>query len=215
MNNKLVFFDICDTLYAENTTFGFLDFYFSKGVKKNLLQSRKLLPVKLFNFLSIKLFGSDIVRTLGLLLLKNLSKSHLQKKAKAYVGTLQQFKKRDGIHALLKRFRQEGYEIVLLSGSLDFIVEEIASELEISTWHATTLKWNGELCAGKIQYNLLGDKLSVINQFYTQRPYEFVTDNISDYDAVVCSTKSYILTKPKHLQKWIRLNNIHIQQIIS
>lgn len=214
MNDKLVFFDICDTLYAENTTFGFLDFYYSKGLKKSLLQSRKLLPVKFFNFLSIKIFGIDIVRIFGLYLLNNLSKSHLQIKAKAYVSTLQQFKKNDGIHDLLKHFRQEGYEIVLLSGSLDFIVEEIASALNIQAWHATTLIWDGELCKGKIHNDLLGVKQSIINRYYSQRSYEFVTDNMSDYDVVVCSTKSYILSKPKHLQKWTSLNNVHIQEII-
>ena len=212
---KLVFFDVCDTLYDENTTFGFLEYYFPIGRKALLLKIRKLYIVKAFNYLFVKLFGYDFVRLMGISMLKNESKKDLEIYAKQYVIDRLEYKKNKEIHTLLDRYKEEKREIVLLSGSLDFIIKAIADELQIDHYYASALHYINSVSAGKIDIDLLGRKSFIVEKnFYGQR-YIVVTDNLSDLNIVKGSQKSYILSKEKNISMWNTLNNIEIIKILE
>ena len=211
---KLFFFDVCDTLYNENTTFGFLEYYFSNGIKSSLLNIRKIYIIKIFNYLSVKLFSYDFIRYIGIFMLKNESKKDLKFKAKQYVANILKHKKNMEVHTLLSRYKEEKREIVLLSGSLDFIIEEIAKSLGIPLYYATTLQQRKGIILGSIDVDLLGNKRSVIDKYYARIPYVLVTDNLSDFSIAKNAEKSYILTKEKHKNLWETIDNVTILKTI-
>lgn len=212
---KLVFFDVCDTLYDENTTFGFLEYYFPRGLKASLLKIRKLYVVKVLNYLSVRLFGYDFVRQMGIYMLKDESQKNLELKAKQYVIDRLEYKKNIEIHTMLERYKEEKKEIVLISGSLDFIIKAIASELHIDRHYATILRYSDNLATGKIDIDLLGGKDFIVENNFNDQPYIVVTDNLSDLNIVKGSQKSYILSKEKNIPIWNTLNNIEIIKILK
>lgn len=212
---KLVFFDVCDTLYAENTTFGFLEYYFPWGLKASLLKIRKIYVVKVLNYLSVRLFEYDFVRQMGIYMLKSEPKKDLEFQAEKYVTDRLEHKKNLEVHALLDRYKKEKKEIVLLSGSLDFIIKAIASELHIDRHYATTLQYINNVSTGKIDIDLLGGKDFIVENNFNDQPYIVVTDNLSDLNIVKGSQKSYILSKEKNIPIWNTLNNIEIIKILK
>lgn len=212
---KLVFFDVCDTLYDENTTFGFLEYYFPQGCKALFLKIRKLYIVKALNYLSVRLFGYDFVRQIGISMLKNESQKDLDLQAKYYVSDRLENKKNKEIHILLSRFKEEGKEIVLLSGSLDFIIKAIASKLHIDSYYATTLQYINNVSTGKIGIDLLREKDHILKSNFNGRSYIVVTDNLSDMNIVKDAQQSYILSKEKNIPTWNTLKNIEIIKILE
>ena len=212
---KLVFFDVCDTLYNENTTFGFLEYYFYDGIKSSLLKIRKFYIIKVLNYLSVKLFRYDFIRHIGIFMLKNESQKDLASKAEQYVADILKYKKNIEVHTLLTRYKEEKREIILLSGSLDFIIEAIAKSLNVSLYYATTLQQRKGIILGFIDADLLGNKKSVIDKYYVGIPYVLVTDNLSDFSIAKNAEKSYILTKEKYKNLWQSIDNVNILKIIS
>ena len=207
---KLVFFDVCDTLYSENTTFGFLEYYFSGGIKSFLLKIRKIYIIKVMNYISVKLFRYDPIRHIGIFMLKNETREDLVCKAEQYVSNILKHKKNTEVHTLLGRYKEEKKEIILLSGSLDFIIESIAKSLGIPLYYATTLQQRKGIILGSIDVDLLGNKRSVIGKYYARIPYVLVTDNLSDFSIAKNAEKSYILTKEKHKDLWETIDNVTI-----
>ena len=212
---NLVFFDVCDTLYTENTTFGFLEYYFFNHRKNLILKMRKLFVVKVLNYITIKLFDYDFVRQIGISMLRGESQENLKSYAEQYVMDRLENKKNNEIHALLSRYKNENKEIVFLSGSLDFIIEAIAKNLEVSTWFSTKLSITKGVIQGKIETDLLGNKKYIIDTYYTNRNYVLVTDNISDFNIAKGAEQSYILSKNRDLKLWQSLNNVIIIKIIT
>ena len=48
---QIAVFDVCDTIYRVNTTFGFLDYYFGNNKKYIFFRKiTKLFPVRVFNY---------------------------------------------------------------------------------------------------------------------------------------------------------------------
>ena len=214
-NSNLIFFDVCDTLYHENTTFDFLEFYFNSGIKAQILKTRHLFITKVLNHLSQKIFDYDFIRSYGIFTLKDESLYNLQIAAELYVKSMLSDKKNEEVHTLLKHYQAEGKKIVLLSGSLDFIIKEVAKSLDVSTYYASSLNIENGTIIGSIENDLLENKQSIIETYYTDIPYIVVTDNLSDYSIVKNATTSYILTKKRHKDFWNSLKNVQILKIIS
>ncbi len=211
---KLVFFDVCDTLYNENTTFGFLEYYFSDGIRSSLLKIRKIYIIKAMNYLSVKLFNYDLVRHVGIFMLRNEVRKDLVCKAEQYVADILEYKKNREVHSLLDHCRKEKKEIVLLSGSLDFIIEAIAKSLDVPVYYATTLRQRKGIVLGSVDVDLLGNKKFVIDKYFSGIPYMLVTDNLSDFNIAKNAEKSYILSKEKHKDLWLTLDNVNILKTI-
>lgn len=56
----------------------------------------------------------------------------------------------DGARDLIRRSKDAGHEVVLVSGALDFLLERFARDLGADSWVGNRLEINDEYCTGKL-----------------------------------------------------------------
>jgi|688.fasta_scaffold317611_2 phosphoserine phosphatase len=185
----IIVIDICDTLFLQNTTFGFIDFI--KNENKSFYKKIKI-PLIIIG----KLFKVDFYRNRYLNNLKGYSKEQLYTLANQYYDNVLSCKKNHPIHQIIEQNKNN--KIILCSASLDIIVEVIANRLGVNTYYSSELLFDGDLCTGKLKTDLLGKKHLLFNY-----PIDWViTDNLSDIDLVKKASKYTIVSKKKDLAFW-------------
>jgi HAD superfamily phosphoserine phosphatase-like hydrolase len=165
---KIAAFDVCGTIYSSNTTFDFLKYYF-KNNEKYLTFSKFIntIPVILLNKALIFFFKKDLVRTIATSYLKNVNFDNIEIAAKDFVTKDLKDKVILPVIELINRYKDKGYEIVLISGSYDFIVKYAAEEIGADVYFASILyKKNGRI-SGKYKEDLLYKKKQLILSIYT------------------------------------------------
>ncbi|MGL5051636.1 MAG: haloacid dehalogenase-like hydrolase [Fusobacteriaceae bacterium] len=209
---KIVFFDICETLYNCNTTFRFLEYIYAGNKKYYLLEFfRKNIFYKLLNKIIYKFLNIDITRSIYFLFLKGKTREELNAKAlKFYNEILVKEEIKEGME-LLQLYKNQGYEIILISASCDFLVEIISKELNVKKYYSSKLKYKKK-CLGKLEKDILKTKHLIIKKYYTNREIVLVTDNIQDFNLALVSSFSYILINKNNKKFWERkmknINNI-------
>lgn len=201
MSKKIAVFDVCDTLYSVNTTFYFLDNYFqSNNSYTRFRKLTKFFSVKALNHLFYKLFKVDLIRIYATSYLKNESVLHVEEYCYDFVKIKLFEKQNSKIISILHKFRDAGYEIILMSGSYDFIIKEIAKQLEIERYFATTLSHKKGYYTGTIKRDLLQIKHQIISdEIKNINELVVVSDNKSDLNLMklaneahaVCNSKSF------------------------
>jgi phosphoserine phosphatase len=213
---RLIIFDICDTLFRENTTFGFLAFYFKKRPFKNiifLLLSSKYSPLFYVLIFSSKLLQKDVVRILSIYLLKGEGVELLRSEVNVYADYLIENRANLQVMSILKEKYNQNEEVILISSSIDLVVEAIASKLGGLPFFSTKLRYfNGRSC-GIIEYDLTGKKQEVVpwgEYSYT----EVISDNKSDAPLMQRADKSLaIVYNLKQQCFWDKLSidTLHVQ----
>jgi HAD superfamily phosphoserine phosphatase-like hydrolase len=202
---KLAVIDICGTLFDSNTTFDFIKWYLHRQHKNRdrLFSLMRTLPAKALNKCSIQFLKLDLVRVILIRLLNGLDRAILKEEAEAFYQEFLLSRKRTEILSIVETLRQEGYDLILVSATLDFIAEKIAEKLDIHQFLSTTLYYKNDICLGKIKEDLLGRKVTVLTSIMKQ--YEEVltiTDNKSDLSLINQSTYSYIVSPRKDVFFW-------------
>ncbi|AKJ42873.1 HAD family hydrolase [Pragia fontium] len=197
---KKVIFDICDTLYAQNTTFEFIHFLETKGVIKHSSLFR-FYPTKFILIVLYKFFRWDLYRELMILRLKGIPIEMLRSCAEDYYNEVLAEKKIDRTHELLEKFQAStNCEVVLCSASIDVVVSEIAKKLNITNFFSTSLSYSNGVCEGKIERDILGKKSTL----FSDKLYWVVTDNKSDLDLIKFSENYTVISRKKDLLFWQR-----------
>jgi HAD superfamily phosphoserine phosphatase-like hydrolase len=182
--------DVCHTLFKSNTTFDFLDFYLGGTAEFKHMQS---LRGRISYRVRQKFGAVDTVRLTSISLLKDHPKVELERGAREFVKSLRVI---EPVFNLISHYREEGYEIALLSSSLDFIVQSIGESLGISRWHATRLNYVYGTCNGEIKEDLLGEKQNVIKSTYMNRKCVLISDNKEDINCLPFVSK-FVAVYPK------------------
>ncbi|WP_024221491.1 haloacid dehalogenase-like hydrolase [Escherichia coli] len=171
---KILFIDLCDTLYPENTTIGFIDNFYEEGAK--LSRSR---IVKIISKLIFYLTKYDLLRYFYIRKLYGVPRVRLLKDAQDYIDKLIPNEK---ILKLIGEYKKEGAELYLISASLDPIVEVVAKKFEFTSYFSSSLLYeNNGLCLGKLHSDILGEKHTIISKFRKENHnIAFITDNYSD-----------------------------------
>lgn len=195
---RLIIYDICGTLYNVNTTFSFLK------NKKLYSYNYDFILFKAINKISYKLFNYDFLRILKLRKLKGLKRNKLEKLANDYVKNYLSKNRIKYTHNKLEEHkRNKNDDIIIISASLDFIVEEIAKQLNINKYFSTQLEYKDKICQGKIKRDLLGKKVRILKEFINEYDYIIVyTDSKSDFNLVKNVDESYIISKEKDINFW-------------
>ena len=110
---------------------------------------------------------------------------------------------------MLKRnYKKENYEIILISGSYDFLIKEIANELNIKIFFATKLQNINNNYTGKVSHDQLFNKLKLLTEIYPKYEELVVfSDNLTDCSLLEVACKGYIVcNKRKHLKFWENKN---------
>lgn len=177
---KILLLDVCHTLYLSNTTFDFLAWYLPENLAYQTIAKKRR---SLFNRVSARLGFADTIREQAIALLAGIPRNELETAAAAFTKNLRPI---NTVQTRVNEYRKLGYEPVLLSSSLDFIVDSVAQLLAIETVHATELNYRDDICLGTIKQDLLHAKANVIKHHYKGTDSTFITDNRTDFN---CATE--------------------------
>lgn len=206
---KIAVFDVCGTLYNSNTTFDFLDWYFSKNKKYQFFRKlSKTFLGKVLNYPFYKFMKKDLIRLIGTSFLKNKSTREIEIASKEFIKEKLESKKKLDIVKMLENYRKENYEIILISGSYEFLIKEIALEFEIKNFFATKLQNINDFYTGKLSHDQLFNKIDLIKTIYPKyEEFIVVSDNLTDYSLLKAASKGFIVcNKSKHLNFWKEKN---------
>lgn len=170
----LLLVDLCGTLYDSNTTYDFLHKYLADDPEYRRFESKiRSLTYRLANFA----LPGDIRRTRAVSFLKGHSRPVLLAAAKEFLaGTAPIADVRQRVAQLAPNHDRT----VLVSSSLDFIVEAARDILDFDDFHGAQLRYSGDTCEGEFEDDLLGAKHHLIAREFAHDRCTFITDNADD-----------------------------------
>jgi HAD superfamily phosphoserine phosphatase-like hydrolase len=200
---NLAIFDVCGTLYDENTTYGFLSFFHQRigsdaFQRLNARWMGRTSPFFYLGALSYRLRGLDIARSHLVASLRGVPEADLVAASEAYAETVLPRRKNQPLIERLERHRAAGDRIVLISNSLDFVIAGIAKTLQVE-FRASKLGFAEGLCTGRIEVDLTGRKASLLPSLTAglgpgKHVYVY-TDNLSDRDLIERADQAAIVIR--------------------
>lgn len=183
-------FDLCGTLYDENTTYGLLKYV------------RPIYYSIFFSFISrvffgvlLRLTGCDLLRSVAIYGFKGISKVKVYEFAESYYLDVLRFKQKDAVHKILRS--QDG-RVAIASASIDPVVNVVANNIGIAEYYSSELEYADGICTGRLKADLSGKKARLFNS-----PIELVvTDNSSDLELVKNSLRAYLILGEASREFW-------------
>lgn len=193
----LVVFDVCDTLFAANTTVGFLRHHQRRSGSKRLARAlHRWVDQRGAGFLMgavlYRLFRLDIARWNLVAALRGEPRAALSDSALDYVEHVLPGLANGLIHDRLEAHRAAGDHVILLSNSLDIVIAAVAQRLGVD-FRASRLGFEDDLCTGRIVDDLSGRKSSLIRTLGGHGRLEVYTDNRSDRDLIALADRASII----------------------
>jgi len=211
---KIAVFDVCGTLYNANTTFAFLDDYFSAN--KKYLFFRKVsnfFVVKVLNHYIYKYFKTDMIRVVATSFLKGEKVESVASYSQDFVHQKLQNKIKQNIYKKLKQYKEENYTIVLMSGSYEFIIKDVLDYVGADYFFASKLKVNNGIYEGQYEEDILLSKVEILkDKFPNISELIVVSDNKTDLNLMLVANKAFaICNKKKHCSFWKKNMNKKIE----
>lgn len=186
----IAIFDVCGTLYQENTTRGFLTYFHQTKASRaygrtEWMWTSTFSPIFYFGAIAYRWLGRDLARQMLLRSLAGVPRATIVEAARDYVATVLPAKRIEPLHAKLREHREAGDRVVLVSNSIDVVIEQIAQALGVE-WRASEIGFAGDRCTGRLQTDLTGRKSAELVRLdpYRKSPLLVYTDNRSDIDLV-------------------------------
>jgi HAD superfamily hydrolase (TIGR01490 family) len=203
---KIAAFDVCGTIYSSNTTFDFLKYYFKDNSRYSFFRFFiNTPPAIILNRVLAFMFGKDLVRNFATLFLKNESMERIETAGKYFVTMNLKDRFIQPTIELLRKYKNKGYSIILISGSYDFIVKYVAEEVGADAYFASVLSKKNGLIKGRYEEDLLNKKKEcILSQYNNIDDLVFVTDNKSDLDLINLASISYVVTPQRKVPFWIK-----------
>jgi len=209
-NTDVVVFDLCGTIYDSNTTFDFLDFHFRNN--QSYLRYRKiskLFATRATNKLSTRVFNYDFIRKWGVSFFRGIPKAELLVSFHEFYAQILSAKEIQVTKMLLEQAKRANARIVLMSASLDIIVDELAKTLDIKERYATQLTVANDRYTGQIAGDLLGTKHRLIKLLNAgANKVIFISDNLSDANVIRHVDEFYAVSPAKNLDFWKRIKGV-------
>jgi len=205
---KVLLVDVCFTLYKSNTTFDFFEQYFTDNAD---YQKLKKLRNNLFIRVLSKIIPYDFVRKNAVKLLLNHNEIELKQAARLFVGKLEPITE---VEKTIAEYRSKDYKIVLLSSSLDFIVEAVSIAVKADLYYATTLVYEDQVCRGRIERDLLANKDKIIKREFANDDIVFLSDNKSDLNCAPLVNKLVAVFKVNDKSAAAFWKRNHIEDVL-
>ena len=206
-SDKLVVFDVCDTLYYSNTTFDFIEYHTKHQLIKRLLfkiYTSKISPLFILGVFYNKIFNCDIIKDFSIKLLEGDSKERLYSSAENFLDQVLKSKKILELHDVLKNSKEQS-RVILLSASIDPVIFAISKKLEVP-FFSSELEYDNNLCTGKLKVDLTGEKETKLStkDFMQMTVY---SDNLSDANLMLKAKSAYaIIHNSSQKQFWKQKN---------
>jgi phosphoserine phosphatase len=194
-------FDLCGTLYRENTTFAFVESVDGAGLdwRRAYVRRRRFPPLRVFNRV-LSTAGLDVCRVLAARMHQGAQRGSLEASTRAILPGLTPV---PTTHRLLEACRQRGDTLVLATASFDFIAKPIGETLGFRHVVSTELAWDAQgRCLGSIDRDLLGRKWAAIEPLVRGEAFEVVTDNLDDIDLVRRASRAHVISRRRDAGYW-------------
>jgi len=199
---QIAIFDVCDTLYGENTTLGFVQFFHGDRTWFKALDfifTSRGSPVFYVLAIIYRLTGLDLPRAATLASLRGYSREILSNAAGNYLKTRLASIAIPQTQNRLREHQRMGDRVVLISNSLDIVVAEIGKAMN-AEWHASPLSFDGNRCLGRTSRNLAGRKCDIARSLLAEHggtvKLAVYTDNLSDRELVEAADSPVIVIPP-------------------
>lgn len=214
---KVAVFDVCGTIYEENTTFAFLDNYFSNNRKYKFFRKlSKSYIWKVINYPFYRFLHKDITRIIALSFLREELSSDVDQSAQEFVSVYLPSKIKKNIDSLYNYYRDQGFDMVLMSGSLDFLIRHVGLSLMASNTFATELEIKNGVYTGKISKDQLFNKAEVLQVNYPDLEYlVVVSDNKTDLSLFLLADKAYAVCNKEEKLKYWRSKKINHLELLK
>lgn len=194
-------FDLCGTLYRENTTFAFVEHAASRpgDWRTTWVRRRRSPPLRVLNRVLFAA-GIDVCRAFAARAQQGESRDVLEARARVL---LQRLTPVAAVHRHLDACRERGDVLVLASASFDFIAGPIGRALGFHHVVSTELAWGTDgRCLGVLRRDLLGRKWDAVAPLLGAGGFEVVTDNLDDIDLVRRSAAARAVSRRRHGAYW-------------
>lgn len=200
--SKIAFVDICGTLFNSNTTMDFLSLNSSSFKKK-----RESLFYKVLNKLSRTFIRYDFIRVGGVLAISGKTRAELDTAAESFYNNYLTSHVIKETHQLINDLKQQGFKIVFISATMDFIAKVIARKLNADLLFSTSLEYQNNICLGRISNDLLGQKHVKAREYLTQVPQPVeeivvVTDDKTDLKLAQMAQRVYVVAFNENDNFW-------------
>ncbi|MDE9621218.1 HAD family hydrolase [Citrobacter portucalensis] len=202
---KLAVFDICGTLYYDNTTYSFLRWLSKKNIikyNKNIMNAPYIL--RALNVIYSSFTGKDVYRILQVKQLSDFSLEDINKWASEFVDELEE-NRIYSTNVLMGEYKKQGYEIVIASATIEPVARAIAHKLGVE-YYSSKIGFLNNKCTGEIKKDLLLlKKDTLLPLLKTAETTIVVTDNYTDIELVLVSDHSHIIVRnDRDIEKWNR-----------
>jgi len=218
---KLAFFDFCDTLVSFQTADAFIDYvrqnegnFYMKFMNTISIVTTKIKLITVLN----KLFPySGFSKKIKLLQLRGLSFEKLDNLAEMYYKALIKPNLIVPVLSEMKRVRQKGYEVCIVSAGYSVYLKYFAKEYNIKHLIATKIKFNRKdsKCLGAISGKdcIHIEKINRINSYFDSQELDYknsisFSDSISDMPLLSMTGKGVVVSKITS-QSWSHLHNFN------
>lgn len=207
--NKIAFFDICGTLYKENTTFSFID-----TIDEDNIVTRSIVNSILLKALSALIYKStkfDLLKKLKIFRLRNKRVKEIELLCSSHVRN--KLTKRKEVFEILDRLRNDNYKIILISATIEPIAKSIAQIAGDFEYYSTSLFEIDGQYTGTIKNELYHDKYKIVANILANKEYSdsiFITDNIPDLQACkLCERAIAIVNNERSKLFWTK-NDVEV-----
>lgn len=178
---KILILDVCYTLTPLNTTMDFIEHSIVENKHRKLLMNvRSKFIMKLISYVIFKAFDFDFIRWLYIRRLKKYSVSDVAMLADCYVSKITYNKK---VLNIVNKYIRSGFEVYLVSASLEPIVKSMCHYLNFSGYYATELSQTSSGYSGIISRDLLDKKWDIVKSLSEKADYSvMISDNFGDLD---------------------------------
>ena len=202
---KLAIFDIDYTITRKETLMEFFKYIVSKDIK-----NIKFLPRALYSGLmyGVKVYDEKKVKECFLKFIENIDETELAKLTKSfYDERLSTILYKDAVN-MIKKLKNEGYMVVLISASPEFYVKEFYAIEEVDLIIGTKFtfeggkfirKMSGNNCKGEEKVRRLNEVLKEKNIKVDFKNSYMFSDSLSDKPLLDLVGKPYLINyKKKH-----------------
>lgn len=212
MTRSVHIFDVCGTLFLDDTTVGFIRWYHRR--KKHWCLSALLAllferrsPLKYLAVLAEKVAGRHLVKHVAIWTLKNEEMGALEGEADHYVEHLISARSVPQMMNRLRELKKQGSFIVLASASINPVVKALATRLEVA-WVSSEIGVNSGRATGSLCVDISGKKIGALQVShcidFSEMECHGYSDNLSDLRMLeLCTHRTVVVHKPRHLKRWV------------
>ena len=201
---KILAVDLCDTLYKSNTTQDFFNYVFAKDdLYKKLKRKNSSFSFKVVNKLSNKILKKDKSRILMTKVLKGKSLEEIDSLVDNFITDYLEPLKIEKVHKIINDYKMQGYKVIIISASYDFIAKRIVKKLGFDGYITSEAEVLENKYTGEVSRDILYTKFNVFKNKYTVNDnLVMITDNTTDYGFVKQTKKSYIVINNRNKDFW-------------